>query len=76
MATTFRSGDAGGAGAAEGVDDEIAGLAGEEHDRADESQWELSGEIGPTFAAVVDETRNAPDVVLAWIIHGIANGFG
>lgn len=43
-AITFRSGDASGAGTAEWVEDEIAGMAGAEHDRANDGQRELSGE--------------------------------
>lgn len=60
---TFRSSNAGGAGTAEGVDDEIAGLAGTEHDWADECQWELGGEVRKSLTAVFDETGDAPDVV-------------
>ena len=48
---------------AEWVDDKVAGLAGAENDRADEGQWELSGEVGQAFVAVFDEARDAPDVV-------------
>lgn len=59
----FDSSNAGRSRTAERVDDKIAGLTGAEHDWADEGQWELGGEIGQTFAAVFDETRNAPDVV-------------
>ena len=61
--TAFHGGDASAAGTAERVNDEIAGLAGAEHDRSDESQWELGGEVGKSFAAVFNETRDAPHVV-------------
>ena len=56
-------GNAGGTRATEWVDDEIAGLAGAEHDWADEFQRKLGGEVRKAFAAVFDETGNAPDVV-------------
>ena len=38
-------------------------MAGAEHDGTDECQWELSGKVGKAFAAVFDETGDAPDVV-------------
>ena len=61
--TTFDRSNTGCSRTAEGVDDEIAGLAGAENDWTDEGQWELSGEIGEAFAAVFNETWDAPDVV-------------
>ena len=61
--TPFYGGNAGGTRATEWVDDEIAGLAGAEHNGTDQRQWELGGEVGKSFTAVFDETGDAPDIV-------------